>query len=140
MCISAKPRLDWWSCQGPSENVSYLIKILSGILERVCKYICVPFHEGSLGDGGGRTALPCVFFLESEEIESYSNVGVLDLEDVIKIRKSNTHLINVSIFFFFLEFEKNLARRVHTPQFGKRMPEILHRLLSALHRNAEVTG
>lgn len=42
--------------------------------------------------------------------------------------------------FFFLEFEKNLARRVHTLQFGKRMPEILHRLLGAVHRNAEVTG
>lgn len=118
----------------------YLIKILSGILKRVCKYICVHFHEGPPGDGGGRTALPCVFFLESEEVESYSNVGVLDLEDVLKIRKSATHSINVSIFFFFFEFEKNLARRVRSLQFGKRMPEILHRLLGAVHRNAEVIG
>lgn len=64
----------------------------------MCKYICVHFHEGTPGDGGGRTALPCVFFLESEEVESYSNIGVLDLEDVLKIRKSAT---TRSMFLFF---------------------------------------
>lgn len=67
----------------------------------MCKYICVHFHEGTPGDGGRRTALPYVFFLESKEVESYSNIGMLDLEDALKIRKSATHSINVSIFFFF---------------------------------------
>jgi len=43
-----------------------------------------------------------VFSSQNPRFAATSDVGVLDLEDLLKLRKSATHSIDVSIFF--LEF------------------------------------